>query len=497
MAALQNFVARRLPTISAAWLNLVDKIKVTFDVNAAETTAGVTPLTTGYPFSPIRDISRYVSDNTGVTDVRAQFQAAINVAKNEICVPDGTYLINGSLNPLSGTGIFGNGQNTILKLANNANVPVIQFSASNLDAVDVHLRDFTIDGNKANQTSANTHGIFLTNVTGTSSLLARHRINRLYIHSCKGDGIQLGFAMRDSFVDGLAIYHCDGRGMFLGSFSDSIVTNCNIGQSGLFGFSISGSGAIQVANIKSWFSGRLGDAGGTGPGGLNGDGFRIRNSSGFIGRNLNSQENEGHGFRVFGDGVTIKDIDIQGFVSDSDNKEGDNVPGATSFAALSLDSVEASTFRGRVSKFTGSAGTVQYGIVGANVGDNVTIDMDIDPAAVLSFLSNIVIANNVNVRVNQSQRGNETNGNVAATLILGTDSHTQIWNTPITADRAVTLTTARAWRGGEYRIVRTAAATGAFNLNVGTGPLKALAAGEWCTVEFNGTAWVLTGFGAL
>lgn len=88
-------------------------------------------------------------------------------------------------------------------------------------------------------------------------------------------------------------------------------------------------------------------------------------------------------------------------------------------------------------------------------------------------------------------------GNAAATLTAGTDETTQRWNTVLTADRAVTLSTTGVWNGAKFRIVRTAAATGAFNLNVGTGPLKALVAGTWCDVEYNGSAWMLTAYGAL
>lgn len=89
------------------------------------------------------------------------------------------------------------------------------------------------------------------------------------------------------------------------------------------------------------------------------------------------------------------------------------------------------------------------------------------------------------------------NGNAAKTLTDGASEDTQIWDTAITADRAVTLSTTGVEDGAKFRTVRTASATGAFNLNVGTGPLKALAAGEWCDVEYDGSAWVLTAFGAL
>jgi hypothetical protein len=88
-------------------------------------------------------------------------------------------------------------------------------------------------------------------------------------------------------------------------------------------------------------------------------------------------------------------------------------------------------------------------------------------------------------------------GDAAKTLTAETSEDTQIWNTPITADRAVTLSTTGAFNGAKFHIVRTAAATGAFNLNVGTGPLKALTAGQWCDVEYDGSAWILTGFGSL
>lgn len=90
------------------------------------------------------------------------------------------------------------------------------------------------------------------------------------------------------------------------------------------------------------------------------------------------------------------------------------------------------------------------------------------------------------------------NGDAAASLTVAAFVSTQIWNTPITADRAVTLSTTGAKSGDRFRIVRTAAATGAFNLNVGTGPLKAMGtAGSFCDVEYNGTAWLLTAYGTL
>lgn len=88
-------------------------------------------------------------------------------------------------------------------------------------------------------------------------------------------------------------------------------------------------------------------------------------------------------------------------------------------------------------------------------------------------------------------------GDADATLTVGGET-TSVWATPITADRAVTLNTYGAKSGDRLRILRKASATGAFNLNVGTGPLKAMGtAGSFCDVEYDGSAWILTAYGVL
>ena len=83
----------------------------------------------------------------------------------------------------------------------------------------------------------------------------------------------------------------------------------------------------------------------------------------------------------------------------------------------------------------------------------------------------------------------------AFTLTPGTSPYHTLHTGTMTADRAVTLTTTGALIGLSYKITRTS--TGAFNLNVGTGPLKALAANTWCEVAFDGTAYYLAAYGTL
>lgn len=127
-------------------------------------------------------------------------------------------------------------------------------------------------------------------------------------------------------------------------------------------------------------------------------------------------------------------------------------------------------------------------VVDPNSSNNVILDTG-DYAITFQGRDNNVIG--------FTERVSDDHGDADATLQIGESERTNIWNTPLTADRAVTLETDGAYNGAKFRIVRTAAATGAFSLNVGAGPLKALGAGEWCDVEFDGSAWVLTAHGTL
>lgn len=82
----------------------------------------------------------------------------------------------------------------------------------------------------------------------------------------------------------------------------------------------------------------------------------------------------------------------------------------------------------------------------------------------------------------------------ASTDILATQSRLQIFHTgTLTADRVLSLGTANAQTGSTIRVTRTGA--GAFNLSVAG--LKSLATSEWCEIVYNGSAFVLSAYGAL
>ena len=98
-------------------------------------------------------------------------------------------------------------------------------------------------------------------------------------------------------------------------------------------------------------------------------------------------------------------------------------------------------------------------------------------------------------RLQPDQRQETIATNAAFTITPFSTAQRVLHTGVLTADRAVTLSTVNAFNGLTYRITRSGG--GAFNLNVGTGPLKALATNTWAEFTFDGAAYYLAAYGAL
>lgn len=86
-------------------------------------------------------------------------------------------------------------------------------------------------------------------------------------------------------------------------------------------------------------------------------------------------------------------------------------------------------------------------------------------------------------------------GDANVTLVAATDAPIQRFATTLTGNKTVTLPTAGVYNGLRYRIVRTG--LGAFTLDVGGLKTIASATAAFVDVEHDGTAFRLTGYGAL
>jgi hypothetical protein len=86
-------------------------------------------------------------------------------------------------------------------------------------------------------------------------------------------------------------------------------------------------------------------------------------------------------------------------------------------------------------------------------------------------------------------------GDANKTLTVGSNHKTMRWATTLTANRTVTLSTTGARQGDRFRIVRTG--LGSFTLDVGGLKTIGSATAAFVDAEYNGSAWVLSGYGAL
>ena len=117
-----------------------------------------------------------------------------------------------------------------------------------------------------------------------------------------------------------------------------------------------------------------------------------------------------------------------------------------------------------------------------------------------AFVTNIV---NANTKVINNQLNNISadlgNNNVYG-ITPGISNPIQYFNTPITGNLDCQFATVGLYTGATFRVIRTAAATGAFSINVAPsgGPtLKALSAGQWADFVYTGSAWACSAFGSL
>lgn len=172
---------------------------------------------TGLPFISATDDPFNATGNGSDDDTIAAQAFVDSVAANGGGIaffPAGTYLVSASLVVPSGVALVGAGRGiTTIKLANASNVPVVTISA----ATDVTIRDLTLDGNRAGQSSAGN----LLVATSTTRLAVQDVevmnayfqgvalvsctdaiLDRLYVHDIGKDAICL------NGVDGCDISHC-------------------------------------------------------------------------------------------------------------------------------------------------------------------------------------------------------------------------------------------------------------------------------------------------
>ena len=197
---------------------------------------------------PLFNVKDYGAKGDGETDDAKAIQEAIDAANTAgggvVLVPAGIYIVGTTLVIENNITVAGQGEASVIKLKDGANVDVLttaRYGKGDVTAGarDFLLRDFAIDGNKANQTGK---GAVL--IDGLS-----YKIENVHIHDTYGV-VQAIMTRTDpeenmeAFVSDLRVFNCGGAFEWYGPH-DSNLVNVLVRRAGL--------GACIIASaISSW-----------------------------------------------------------------------------------------------------------------------------------------------------------------------------------------------------------------------------------------------------
>ncbi len=231
----------------------------------------------------MRDVADYVcsgsNDQATINEALQSTYPDTNGLGGVVQLSPGTFNCSGSVRMRRRTSLIGAGRASILKATTGWGGGIIETFDAGTDKVSVAF--LGIDGDYKN-----VHGIHF-NVTDDGSFDdgspdAANFLTDVYIHAPGLDGVRFeGGRMRAANVSKVRIWNPGGYGYYLDS-PDGFYDQCEVGSSGLAGFSLRSSNN-RITNSKAWYA--------------DGSGFEIlavRNQLAAC----ESQDNEQHGYYI-------------------------------------------------------------------------------------------------------------------------------------------------------------------------------------------------------
>jgi len=202
----------------------------------------------------VKDAADYVA--SGISDDATINTALTAAAGGSVYLAEGTYYETNSINIPNETTLFGAGSGTIITEANgqNGSFAFIQNSdSSSGNAAGIAIHDLIIDGNKANQTTDMTGGIYMVNMSpGTGStahndVTITHVTVRNLFYSANAAMYLAGVS--NSLISESVVQANAGYGIYLyyGSLNNKITSN-SVMSNGNEGLLIAGNNNMVSGN---------------------------------------------------------------------------------------------------------------------------------------------------------------------------------------------------------------------------------------------------------
>ncbi len=186
--------------------------------------------------------------DTSCTSAQTTINSAISAVSAAgggiVYLEDGTYIISGSVTIASNVTLEGAGANTVIELENGANAAVTMINIGSSTS-NVVVKDLTLNGNKANQTSGSTYGV--NDVTNSTPGV---QLNHLSVENMYGSayGVMLaGSGTGSDSVTNSYIASNAGIGVYSSTANAFIADNVITGNSGK-GIDVTGAGTTITSN---------------------------------------------------------------------------------------------------------------------------------------------------------------------------------------------------------------------------------------------------------
>ncbi|WP_273125865.1 hypothetical protein [Bacillus weihaiensis] len=153
-------------------------------------------------------------------------------------------------------GISGSGRKSIIKLPEGSNQACIQLA--DINTKFILLQDFSVNGNKAKQSTENAKGVYLESnkgYVGDSTFNdrdSRHVIRNLFVYDTFGTGFHLN-TRGENQIENLQVVRSGADGIIFESF-DNWVYGISVGESKRDGLIIYDANT-RFVNVKSWNNG--------------------------------------------------------------------------------------------------------------------------------------------------------------------------------------------------------------------------------------------------
>ena len=211
----------------------------------------------------IKSVKDFGAVGDGVTDDTEAFNAAMQSTEEAIYIPRGTYIVSAQVEVKNAKLIFGDGQNSVVKLKgdtpSNKNYGVNEAEIHIFDILNVEnvtLKNFKLDANKSEYTNYQQQYRAGTNFTVPLYILRSNNTTIENMYICNGiiEGIYVGISdnvtIKDTVAYGNGYSQDDASGLHFDSCDNVIVDNYTAYENGFYGLLLTATTNAKVNNCK-------------------------------------------------------------------------------------------------------------------------------------------------------------------------------------------------------------------------------------------------------